>query len=75
MSGMAARCERTVAEIQLWYGYVCMLACVCGAYLIVGNKLSLGSFDTEIYIGVYMEVFSLPFSYIQRRAQITLLYI
>ena len=36
MSGMTARCERAVEESQLWYGYVCMLACVYGTYLIVG---------------------------------------
>ena len=29
-------------------------ACMYGAYLIVGNKLSLGSFDTEIYVWVYI---------------------
>ena len=27
---------------------------VYGAYLIVGNKLPLGSFDTEVYIWVYI---------------------
>ena len=54
-----------------------MPACMHGAYLIVGNKLSLGTFDTEVYIlgYIYMEVFSLPPSYIQPRAQITFLYI
>ena len=54
MSGMTARCERAVEESQLWYDYVCMLACVYGAYLIVGNKLSSGSFDTEVYVWVYI---------------------
>ena len=29
-------------------------ACVYGAYLIVGNKLSSGSFDTEVYMGIYV---------------------
>ena len=60
-----------------------MLACVYGTYLIVGNKLLSGSFDVEVYIlgYIYMEVFSLPLSYImlffniQPRAQITFLYI
>ena len=52
MSGMTARCERAVGESQLWYDYVCMLASVYGAYLIVGNKLSSGSFDTKIYVWV-----------------------
>ena len=54
MSGMAARRERAVRESQLWYDYVCMLACVYGVYLIVGNKLSSGSFDTEVYVWVYI---------------------
>ena len=54
MRGMIARCERAVGESQLWYGYVCMLACVYGAYLIVGNKLSSGSFDMEVYVWVYI---------------------
>ena len=54
MSGMTARCERAVGESQLWYDYVCMLVCVYGAYLIVGNKLSSGSFDTEVYVWVYI---------------------
>ena len=31
-----------------------MLACVYGAYLIVSNKLSSGSFDTEVYILGYI---------------------
>ena len=54
MSGMTTKCERAVGESQLWYDYVCMLACVYGVYLIVGNKLSLGSFDTEIYVWVFI---------------------
>ena len=54
MSGMTARCERAVGESQLWYDYVCMLACAYGAYLIVGNKLSSGSFDTKVYVWVYI---------------------
>ena len=55
MSGLTARCEHAVRESQLWYDYVCMLACVYGAYLIVGNKLSSGSFDTEVYVWVYID--------------------
>ena len=31
-----------------------VLACVYGAYLIVGNKLSSGSFDMEVYVWVYI---------------------
>ena len=54
MSGIPARCECAVGESQLWYDYVCMLACVYGAYLIVGNKWSSGSFDMEIYAWVYI---------------------
>ena len=53
MSGMTARCERAVGESQLWYDYVCMLACVYGVYLIVGIIVS-GSFDTEVYVWVYI---------------------
>ena len=33
-----------------------MLACVDGAYLIGGNKLSLGSFDMEVYIYGYIYI-------------------
>ena len=54
MSDMTARSECAVGESYLWYGYVCVLACVYGAYLIVGNKLSLGCFDTEVYVWVYI---------------------
>ena len=33
-----------------------MLACVYGVYLIVGNKLSSGSFDMEVYIYGYIYI-------------------
>ena len=60
MSGMTARCERVVGESSLWYGYVCMLACVYGVYLIVGNNYHRVALIRKYMYGyIYMEVFRL----------------
>ena len=62
MSGMTARCERAVGESQLWHDYVCMLACVYGAYLIVGvNCHQVALIWKYMYGDKYMEIFKFTF--------------
>ena len=62
MSGMTARCERVVRESQLWYSYVCMLAWVYGAYLIVViNCHRVALIQKYMYGYTYMEVFRFTF--------------
>ena len=62
MSGMTARCEHAVGESWLWYDYVCLLACVCGAYLIVGiNYYRVALVRKYMYWYTYMEVFRFTF--------------
>ena len=53
MSDMTARCERAVGEISLVR--LCMHACMCiWCVFNCGYKLSLGSFDKEVYVWVYI---------------------
>ena len=62
MCGMTARYERAVGESQPWYSYVCMLACVYGAYLIVGiNCHRVALIRKYMYGYTYMEVFRFTF--------------